>query len=68
MTRPAGGDAYGTLRMARDDGDQKCVALRGEVGGSCQCTIYAHRPALCAEFENGSMECRDARRMAGLAA
>jgi Fe-S-cluster containining protein len=45
-----------------------CVALTGEVGGTCRCTIYDVRPSNCRQFEVGSGLCKAARRKAGLPA
>jgi Fe-S-cluster containining protein len=43
-----------------------CVALNGQVGGACGCSIYDLRPLNCRQFEVGSGLCKDARREAGL--
>jgi len=43
-----------------------CVALRGSVGGRCSCSIYEIRPAACQAFRQRSLECREARKEAGL--
>ena len=52
----------------------RCVALAGEVGRQVSCTIYAHRPSPCREFdwrkEDGSLDerCTAARQEYGLPA
>jgi Fe-S-cluster containining protein len=43
-----------------------CVALEGELGGQCGCTVYEDRPAVCRRSEAGSELCREARDRAGL--
>jgi Fe-S-cluster containining protein len=43
-----------------------CVALRGEVTGSCRCAIYEDRPRNCRQFAVGSSLCQNAREKAGL--
>ena len=45
-------------RMASKDG--RCIALRGEVGRACACSIYEKRPAACRDFEVGSDACLEA--------
>lgn len=50
----------------QQDGRRRCVALEGDIGKRCGCRIYSDRPALCREFEAGSLECRQARTAAGL--
>lgn len=45
-----------------------CVALRGAVGKTVSCSIYARRPEECRQFTAGTKECLLARRQAGLAA
>jgi Fe-S-cluster containining protein len=47
------------VRMARTS-DDRCVALRGEVGNACRCAIYGRRPVVCREFEQGSVDCAEA--------
>ena len=46
-------------RMASKDG--RCIALRGEVGKACHCSIYSRRPVACRDFEVGSHACLKAR-------
>jgi Fe-S-cluster containining protein len=48
------------------DGTSACVALAGEVGKVCSCSIYPDRPGQCRAFEPGSVACRVARVQAGL--
>ena len=36
----------------------RCVALEGEVGRSCACSIYEGRPTVCREYEPGGPLCR----------
>lgn len=43
-----------------------CVALRGAIGQSVSCSIYARRPDECRKLTAGSSECLAARRQAGL--
>ena len=43
-----------------------CVALHGQVSGSCRCAIYDRRPRNCRRFEVGSSLCEAARKEAGL--
>ncbi|ENM6580591.1 YkgJ family cysteine cluster protein [Vibrio alginolyticus] len=50
-------DQYGGETMMRL-GDGWCAALDRE---TLMCTIYAHRPWICREFEMGSNECLDER-------
>lgn len=50
-------DQYGGETMMRLS-DGWCAALDGE---TLMCTIYAHRPWICREFEIGSNECLDER-------
>jgi Fe-S-cluster containining protein len=50
------------------DQPPRCIALRGEVGGSVSCAIYELRPSACREFAplaavgRGDEACNDARR------
>jgi Fe-S-cluster containining protein len=53
------------LLMRRDAVTGRCMALEGPLH-QCACSIYAERPALCAEFEAGSPECLSARSRLGL--
>jgi len=46
--------------------DITCVSFSGRVGERCGCRIYANRPEECREFEVGSEQCADARRIAGI--
>jgi Fe-S-cluster containining protein len=61
------GDSHlGTRLHAGVGGMAICVAFKGEVGGSCSCSIYQDRPRACRRFEVGSRPCRWSRRAAGL--
>lgn len=53
--------AWGMNRGDKDGLD--CVFL----GKDNRCGIYATRPGVCVSMQAGSEQCRDARRMAGLA-
>ena len=44
-----------------------CAALKGSVGGACECKIYDRRPQVCREFAPGTSDCLSARAAAGLA-
>jgi Fe-S-cluster containining protein len=59
-------DALASRPYSGEGGERICVAFAGEVGGSCGCSIHADRPAVCREFEPGSLQCRAARFAAGL--
>ena len=43
-----------------------CVALRGAIGQTVSCSIYARRPEECRRLTAGTKECLAARRQAGL--
>lgn len=45
----------------------RCIALRGELGKSVSCQIYALRSSTCREFETASEVCNQARHKIGLA-
>jgi uncharacterized protein len=49
----------------RCDGD-RCSALRGDVGVTTSCAIYAVRPEVCRTCLPGDAECNMARRRHGL--
>lgn len=49
-----------------DTEDTVCTAFSGRIGERCQCLIYANRPDDCREFEMGSVQCLDSRRIAGI--
>jgi Fe-S-cluster containining protein len=53
----------GIRQMAKYPGG-RCKALKGTVGASCACGIYARRPEVCRDFEPGSDACIEARRAA----
>ena len=44
----------------------RCSALEGEIGRSAGCSVYAHRPLVCREFQAGSDDCIMVRRSFGL--
>lgn len=46
--------------------NNRCVALRGEVGVSVACSVYNDRPDACRKFEVGSELCNEARRKVGI--
>jgi hypothetical protein len=43
-----------------------CVALEGEPGGACACTVYEDRPEACRRYEVGGALCRSARLLLGI--
>jgi Fe-S-cluster containining protein len=47
---------------------ERCAALAGGPAGSAsfECVIYPDRPRPCREFEQGSLNCLEARRRVGL--
>jgi Fe-S-cluster containining protein len=45
-----------------------CVALDGDIGRACGCSVYVARPSVCRQFEVGGLKCRAARSEAGLPA
>jgi uncharacterized protein len=49
----------------RCDGD-RCAALKGRVGVTTSCAIYAVRPEVCRTCLPGDIECTVARRKFGL--
>lgn len=50
----------------RLDPSGRCAALRGRLGQSVSCAIYADRPRGCRLVEPGSPRCLQARRERGL--
>jgi hypothetical protein len=59
--------ARASLLTKRDPiGRCVCVALRGTIGRRCSCSIYERRPDECRKLEEGTAECRRARKQAGL--
>ena len=50
----------------RLDVHQRCAALRGSLGRSVRCEIYAFRPAACRRVEPGSPGCLQSRRERGV--
>ena len=51
----------------RCDGD-RCTALKGKIGESTACSIYAVRPEVCRTCMPGDAECAMARKKFGLPA
>lgn len=47
-------------------GKRVCVALDGEFGDSCSCSVYELRPTACRKFEAGSALCIEARKRVGI--
>jgi Fe-S-cluster containining protein len=45
----------------------RCSALVGEIGTHAVCSVYAHRPLVCREFQSGSDDCLMVRRSFNLA-
>ena len=43
-----------------------CMALEGELGEDCHCSIYEARPSVCRKFEPGLAACLLARSNLGL--
>lgn len=39
----------------------RCAALQGEVGQQVGCAVYAQRPSVCRQLEEGSAQCQKAR-------
>lgn len=50
----------------RLDAGQRCVGLRGALGRSVRCELYALRPAACRRVTAGDDECLRARRERGI--
>ena len=50
----------------RLDREQRCSALRGELGRSVECSVYEDRPAVCRRFEAGSEGCLKSRAERGI--
>ena len=44
----------------------RCIAVRGEPGGTVTCSVYEQRPQPCREVQIGDDQCRHARRKHGL--
>lgn len=42
--------------------EDRCAALRGEIGVAVRCACYDQRPSACSDFEPGSTDCLQARR------
>ena len=59
------GEFFLGTRTRADRRHAACVALSGQVGGACRCSIYDERPSNCRQFEVGSGVCQAARREAG---
>lgn len=58
-------DAEGRAHLKLDAG-QRCVGLRGALGRSVRCELYALRPAACRRVDAGSDECLRARAERGI--
>lgn len=58
-------DEDGRAHLKLDAG-QRCAGLRGALGRSVRCELYALRPAACRRVEAGSDECLRARRERGI--
>lgn len=58
-------DAEGRAHLRLDAG-QRCAGLRGALGRSVRCELYALRPAACRRVEAGSEECLRSRRERGI--
>lgn len=58
-----GDDGRAHLRL---DAGQRCAGLRGALGRSVRCELYALRPAACRRVEAGSPECLRARQERGV--
>ncbi len=52
------------LRLVGEE--QRCIALKGELGQLVTCSIYELRPKPCRILEAGSSECRARRRERGI--
>ena len=59
-------DRMGLNQMRQRGPDKRCVALRGVIGTCAACAIYTSRPAVCVEFEPGSVDCIVARERFGV--
>ena len=46
---------------------ERCAALRGEIGKSVSCSVYAVRPIVCRDCLPGDDACEMARAKAGMA-
>jgi hypothetical protein len=66
LAEPLGGSLF-RLR-GTDHASPRCAALRGRIGASVACAIYAERPAPCRELEADSPACARARARFGLVA
>lgn len=44
----------------------RCLALQGDIGKRVSCSIYAHRPLVCREFQPGEPGCLMVRKGLGL--
>jgi Fe-S-cluster containining protein len=64
MTRPL--RVHEVYMSGSADPAPRCVGLKGTVGESVECTIYARRPSPCRRLEPGSDQCRRARERYGL--
>ena len=60
------GDSFLGTRAPLGGSAPTCVALQGQIGGDCQCSVYLQRPKNCRAYLVGGNQCRAARREAGL--
>lgn len=65
-------DPHRLVMRGTESGDERCVALQGDIGGRIACGIYERRPSPCRDlapaWENGepSPQCDRARLRHGL--
>jgi len=52
-------------RVQYPDG-KRCIELHGMIGKEVWCGQYNRKPAICARFENGSLNCKILRSWVGL--
>jgi uncharacterized protein len=48
------------------DPSGRCLALRGALGKSVRCSIYAHRPSACRRVQPGDRDCERYREARGI--
>lgn len=55
-------DGYEIWLRTKEFGEYRaCMALEGELGKDCRCSIYEARPGVCRRFEAGGPACLLAR-------